>query len=79
MSVKFTKHALDQMKARGISQDTIFKTLKEPDSTSSDNYGNAIAQKIIDKYLFRVFYYLEKETKIVITTYKTSKIRKYHV
>jgi len=42
-----------------------------------DSQGNLIAQKVGKKFLLRVFYYIEEESKIVVTAYKTSKIDKY--
>ena len=77
MSVRFTKHILERLKARNISKDDILDTLNNPESVMSDSYGNLIAQKMTDKYLLRVFYYLDGDIKVVITAYKTSKIDKY--
>jgi len=51
MSVRFTKHILERLKARNISKDDILDTLNNPESVMSDSYGNLIAQKRTDKYL----------------------------
>jgi len=77
MSIKFTKHALQRMKARNISKDEIIEAIKYPDNLLNDSYKNQIAHKVKKKYLLRVFYYLEGNSKIVITAYKTTKIDKY--
>jgi len=77
MAIKFTKHALQRMKARNISKDEIIEAINYPDNLLNDSYKNKIAQKVKKKYLLRVFYYLEGDSKIVITAYKTTKIDKY--
>jgi len=77
MRVKFTKHALERMIDRSISRKEVFDTLNEPDSVTTDSYGNTIAQKVIDKFLVRVIYKPEKGVIRVITVYRTSKINKY--
>ena len=58
MPVKFTKHALQQIKTRSISKDDILDTLDNPESVKRDSHGNLIAQKRTDKYLLRVFYFI---------------------
>jgi len=77
MPVKFTKHALQRIKTRNISKDDILDTLDKPNSIKRDSHGNLIAQRWIDKYLLRVFYYIEGNAKIVITAYRTLKGDKY--
>jgi len=77
MSIKFTKHALQRIKTRNISKDEILEALAKPDKIIKDSIGNSIVHKIKAEYLLRVFYYTEKNSKVVITAYKTSKIDKY--
>lgn len=52
-------------------------TLKDPDKILKDRFHNCIAQKKFGNYLLRVVYLHEKDTKIIITAYKTSKFNKY--
>ena len=78
MSIKFTKHALERLKVREISQEDIHNTLNNPDKVSDDSFGNKIAQKMQENSLIRVFYNFEGNSKVVITVYKTSKIEKYN-
>jgi len=75
--MKFTKHALERMRIRGITKEEVIDAITNPDKETNDSYGNIIANKIKKKYLLRVFYYIEIDSKVVITTYKTSKIDKY--
>ncbi|KKL68950.1 hypothetical protein LCGC14_2119860 [marine sediment metagenome] len=77
MLIKFTKHALERMKIRGITKEEIVDTINNPEKEVNDSFGNIIAHKVKKKYLLRVFYYNEENSKIVITAYKTSKIDKY--
>ena len=77
MSIKFTKHALERMKIRAITKEEIIDAINNPEKEVNDSFGNVIAHKIKKKYLLRVFYYIEEDSKIVITAYKTTKIDKY--
>ncbi len=73
MVIKFTKHALKQIRLRKITKPEVFSALNIPDKLSQDKSGNSIAQKRFKNYLLRVFYLNEEDTKLVITAYKTSK------
>ena len=77
MLIKFTKHALERMRIRGITKEEIVDAITNPEKEINDSQGNIIAFNIKNKYLLRVFYYMEEDSKIVITAYKTSKIDKY--
>ena len=77
MVIQFTKHALKRIKIRKIEKTEINITLNNPDKIVEDKFGNVIAQKKFGNYLLRVVYLHEKNTKIIITAYKTSKFSKY--
>jgi hypothetical protein len=77
MRIKFTKHALERMRVRNISKEEVIYTLNNPDKELNDSFGNKIAHKLKENYLLRVFYNVERKSKIIITAYKTSKIDKY--
>ena len=67
MNIVLTKHAKDQMKERGISEDEVMNTLKYPESTQKidDLY---YAQKKTNQGIIEVVY--EKQNYIkVITLY----------
>lgn len=67
MNIIFTKHAKDQMKERGISEDEVMNTLKFPENTEKidDLY---YAQKKTNQGIIEVVY--EKQNYIkVITVY----------
>jgi len=77
MLIKFTKHALERMRIRGITKVEVIDAITNSEKELKDSQGNLIAQKVGKKFLLRVFYYIEEESKIVVTAYKTSKIDKY--
>ena len=77
MLIKFTKHALERMRIRGITKIEVIDALTNSEKELKDSQGNLIAQKVGKKFLLRVFYFIEEESKIVVTAYKTSKIDKY--
>lgn len=76
---KFSKHALEQMELRGISKEIVRKILLAPDQIKTED-GQKVYQSIIDDgdCLIRIFVNYKKNPKIIITVYKTSKIRKYY-
>ena len=77
MPIKFTKHALERMKVREITKEDIIGAINNPEKIIQDAHGIFIAQQVKKKYLLRVFYYTQKNSNIVITAYKTSKLNKY--
>lgn len=76
---EFSKHAKAQMKVRGIKKSLVENILANPEQIVTQN-DKWIYQSISDdkKYLVRVFINPNKNPKLVITVYKTSKIVKYH-
>ncbi len=81
MNFIFSKHAIEQMRLRKISQDIIINILNTPDQILHADEQIEIYQSVINetqelKYLIRVF--VNTEMKKIITVYKTSKIEKYY-
>lgn len=77
MDFKFSKHALEQMELRGISVDTVKKILAHPEQIKTGN-DHKVYQSIIGTHLIRIFVNDQKNPKLVLTVYKTSKIKKYY-
>ena len=77
MLTTFTKHALERMRIHGITKEEVIDAIINPEKEITNSFGNFIAHKVIKKYLLRVFYRIEEDSKIIITAYKTSKIDKY--
>ncbi len=76
MNFVFSKHALEQMELRGISKTIVEQILENPSQTKEED-GIKIYQSIVDNYLIRIFVNENKDPKLIITVYKTSKIKKY--
>lgn len=64
MVIRFTKHALQQIKIRDIDKSDIIDTLNNPDKTIKDKIGNEISQKKYGDYLLRVYFNLEDKDKL---------------
>ena len=81
MAFVYSRHALEQIKLRGLVFSTIDDVLNFPTSIVDDTEGVVIYQKVVvednRQYLYRVFVNTDKKPPLVITVYKTSKIDKY--
>jgi len=76
-----SQHASEQMKKRGISNETVKNILSQPYQVINKvNYTiyQSIREENNKRYLYRVFVNTNKRPNAVITVYKTSKIHKYH-
>ena len=82
MEYEISDHTLQQIDKRNITGEMIEFVIKNPDEIIDEN-GNKIFQsvlKIEDKnFLLRIFVNTQKEPKLIITAYLTSKIEKYQV
>jgi hypothetical protein len=81
MNYIFSQHALEQMKERTISKETVENILAKPDQISAHE-DLTVFQRLEkgDKTLFliRVFVNIRKTPNVVVTVYRTSKIYKYY-
>ena len=81
MEPEFSRHALEQMGLRCISEELVQSIVKYPDSIINQDETVMIYSKlVIEKskaYLYRVFINHLKRPALIITVYKTSKIEKY--
>jgi Domain of unknown function (DUF4258) len=77
MNFEFSTHALEQMDLRGISKPSAEFVLSNPDQIVEDEDGIKVYQSVGEekKYLIRIFV---NERNLVVTAYKTSKIKKYY-
>ena len=79
---QLSKHALEQIQIRGISQDEVFEVLANPDKIEIEEEGQVVYQKIIlsdggNHFLIRVFVNSNKIPNLIKTVYRTSKFSKY--
>lgn len=81
MKFVFSKHALDQIELRGITKESVLAIILDPNSIVDEDETIRIYSKLVDNdskiYLYRVFVNYLKHPCIIITVYKTSKIKKY--
>jgi len=64
MHIEFTKHAIDRMKKRNISEDEVINIIKFPEKTSKvdDVY---YVQKHLDRFMLKVVYIKESYIKVL--------------
>ena len=81
MNFVFSNHALIRMKRRSISKDIVIEVIIHSDSISVQDESITVYSKLVEEntkpYLYRVFVNNEKTPPLIITAYKTSKIKKY--
>lgn len=81
--VRISQHAREQMKERGIPEILIFEIIESPQQSIPDGVDKVIYQSIVYfeeeevDYLVRVFVNIIKTPNLVVTVYRTSKIKKY--
>jgi len=77
---KFSHHCFEQLKKRGLTEQIIIRVVNNPSEKIVEN-GIAIYQNSIEEnsktYLLRVFVNENKIPPLIITAYKTSKLKKY--
>jgi hypothetical protein len=81
MNYQFSKHATQQIEARGIDRAIVSMVINTYDKIVKDTTGLTIYQKLIKEqgkdYLYRVFVNKERNPFLIVTAYKTTKITKY--
>jgi hypothetical protein len=76
---EFSKHALEQMELRGIEKMEVLRIVHNPMETKTED-GLKVFQALTEnkEHLIRIFVNEEKNPNLIVTVYKTSKIRKYY-
>jgi hypothetical protein len=81
MKFRLLKHVIEQAKERDISIKVVEEIISKPEQVVPDEKGLKVAQnKYMQKnkeYLIRVVFREEEATRIGITAYVTSKVKKY--
>ena len=75
MKIRYTLHALERMRQRGIGREDVEACLKGPDRIIEDKESKCV--KKLDNKVLVVVYRVEAGAIIVITAYRTSKLHKY--
>ncbi len=76
MKIHYTLHALERMKQRGIDRELVESCLEKPDKVDKLNNVYRCVKRISEKVLV-VVYRRTRDTTLVITTFISSRIRKY--
>ncbi|KXH76225.1 MAG: hypothetical protein AM326_03310 [Candidatus Thorarchaeota archaeon SMTZ-45] len=71
----FTKHALERMKQRAITRDEVIQVLSTSKERMTDSLGHSSAQMDSNGKILRVFFVEQDGNIVVITAYRTSKIK----
>lgn len=75
MKTRYTFHALERMKRRGISREEVEACITNPDKIIENEEFKCV--KKLNNKLLIVVYRIEAGTITVITAYHTSKLHKY--
>lgn len=70
-------HALERLKQKGISRDDVPHVIEDYSTHETDRFSHRITQMVDNGKLLRVFYVEREGNIVVITAYRTSKVRKY--
>jgi hypothetical protein len=74
----FTRHTLERMMQRGITESEVQMALSDSSAEDSPNgHGNRVIKKQFDKRVLRVHFRMSNADRLVVTAYWTSKTKKY--
>jgi len=65
----FSRHSLLKLKQRGVSENSVIKTLKNPDYNTVGYSGRKMAYKKFNSLYLKVIYKKENKNSVVITQY----------
>ena len=81
MEFKLSDHAKEQMKDRDIPSEMVLEVDMNPEQTYNNDIDETVCQSKVTfgekSYLLRVFVNLTEKPPIIISAYRTSKIKKY--
>ena len=76
MKIRYTLHALERIKQRGIYKELVEECLEKPDRTLLEEDTYRCIKKINDRVLV-VIYRKDNDTILVITAFVSTKTHKY--
>ncbi len=82
MKFRLSRHALEELRRRGIPRDLLEQVLQKPQQVLPERDGKKVYQSRVKfsegkVFLLRAVVNDEAEPAVVITVYRTSKIEKY--
>ena len=79
--VRFTPYAEARVRRRKLSREQVRQVAENPDQIIDEDDRRVAQSRFVDstgrEYILRVVYETEGEDKLVVTAYRTSKVRKY--
>jgi hypothetical protein len=84
MDFVFSNHAEEQLLKRDMNREFVMQAILSPDSIVVDeiDIGISIYQSIVveneQTFLYRIFMNTIKNPMVIVTLYRTTKIKKYH-
>ena len=80
--VRFTPYSEARVRGRRLSRQLVKQVAEHPEQVLEENDRKVAQSRFVDpargtEYMLRVVYETEGEDKLVVTAYKTSKVRKY--
>jgi hypothetical protein len=74
-------HAAEEMGRRGLDESIVRQVLSKPEWREAVRPGRDLLQSRVDfegeTFLVRVFVDVDREPAVIVTAYRTSKLRKY--
>jgi len=71
MRIRYTRHALKRMQERGIAKRLVRPAIEDADRRYRDKGLNVAERKLESGNILRVYFKLDGEDVVVITTYRT--------
>lgn len=71
------EHAAVQMDRRQVAEAEVRQVPGEPQQVLEVRPGRVVAQRMIGRYLLRVFVDVDRSPPEVVTVYRTSQLKKY--
>ena len=82
MELEWLPHARERRRQRGISEALVRQTVNEPQQIAGRGAHKVFQSRYFDsrrrkEYLLRVFAEVHGDTVVILSVYRTSKLRKY--
>ena len=81
MKFKLSDHAKEQIKVRDIPSEMVLEVAVNPEQTYNNDIDETVCQSKVTfgekNYLLRVFANFTENPPVIISVYRTSKIKKY--
>jgi hypothetical protein len=76
LRIRFTLHALERMRQRGIGKELVEECIRNPDRDEELEHASRCVKKLNNEILV-VIYRKHSNSTMIITAFKSTKIHKY--